>query len=67
MRLRLEIFSKIDEELIVWSRTFRRAFGTAAEPSSPDSAEGNGGSDSADDKDIYADSNHSWEENEKTN
>jgi hypothetical protein len=28
-----EVLGKIDEELIVWARTFKRAFGTAPEPS----------------------------------
>jgi hypothetical protein len=55
-----DVLSKIDEELIVWARTFKRVFGTAPEPSSQDLGEDDE-ADSAERGDEYAQSYEDWD------
>jgi len=56
-----DVLSKIDEELIIWARTFKRVFGTAQEPSAEDFG-GKDEVDSGQDGDDYAKSYEDWDQ-----
>jgi hypothetical protein len=56
-----EVLSRIDEELIVWGRTFKRVFGTTTEPSSQEVDSGEDGGDSTEREDAYPGSYDEWD------
>lgn len=56
-----EVLSKIDEELIVCGSTFRRVFGTSAEPSTHKSEDEQQGHSLSDQEDAYAESYDEWD------
>lgn len=65
-----DVLRKIDEELVVWGRTFKRLYGTTAAPSSSEFEDGADGTDSSGGEDEFAESYDEWdepEENEKAN
>ena len=51
-----ELLSRIDEEMIVWARAFKKAYGTKASPSA-------GRDDEAEDADPYAENGDETEDN----
>jgi len=59
-----EVLGKIDEELVVWGRTFRRVFGTTSDPSTHESDEGQPG-DSSEREDAYSQSYEEWDGSEQ--
>jgi hypothetical protein len=56
-----DVLSKIDEELIIWARTFKRVFGTVPEPSAQDFGE-EADTDSGEGGDDYAKSYKDWDQ-----
>lgn len=56
-----EVLRKIDEELIVWGSTFKRVFGTTAEPSFKEFDDGEDTADSSEREDDYAESYNEWD------
>ena len=61
-----DVLRKIDEELIVWGSTFKRMYGTTAEPSSSEFADGEGPTDSSEHEDDYAESYDEWDTPEES-
>jgi hypothetical protein len=59
-----DVLGKIDEELIIWARIFKRVFGTAPQPSAQDLGEEDE-TDSAELGDVYTQSYDDWDRNEK--
>jgi hypothetical protein len=55
-----DVLGKIDEELIIWARTFRRMFGTAPEPSAREFGE-HDETESAERADDFAQSYDDWD------
>jgi len=60
-----EVLSKIDEELIFWGRTFKRVFGTTAEPSSNAIDSREDGGDWSERKDAGNESPDEWDNPEQ--
>jgi hypothetical protein len=56
-----DVLGKIDEELIIWARTFKRVFGTAPEPSAQDFGEEDE-TDLGERGDVYAQSYEDWDQ-----
>jgi hypothetical protein len=56
-----EVLSKIDEELIVWARTFKRIFGTSSDPSPHETEFGENGGDLSENENKYALSYDEWD------
>jgi hypothetical protein len=61
-----DVLRKIDEELIVWGSTFKRMYGTTAEPSSSEFSDGEGSTDSSELEDDYAESYDEWDTPEES-
>jgi hypothetical protein len=59
-----DVLSKIDEELIIWARTFKRMFGSAPEPSAQDFGEDDE-ADAGERVDAYAQSYEDWDKTGK--
>lgn len=60
-----DVFRKIDEELVVWGRTFKQVYGTTAVPSSNEFEDGTDGVDSSESEDEFSESYAEWDEPEE--